>query len=633
MRLRVAAFAATVLCLTLPLVACGGDPGPRADSPPSGSDCNWPMWGQNLARTFSYPCQTDISPTTVKDLDQKWFFNTADVVTATPAVVDGVLYVGDWSGTFYALDAASGTKIWTFKADGARHVYAGQIVSSAAVADVDGRRLVLFADGPVLYALNASDGSLGWKANIGTGGAADFTEIESSPVVADGKVIVGSDVHNHSGQRTGVYSFDVTDGRQIWYYNTDDGQSPSGCVDVWGSASVDTERRAVYFGTGSCDTATVDWRPDSEALVAIDLDQGTKRWAYQPHDRSAADLDFAGAPNLFDVGGRALVGLGNKDGSYYTLARDDGSLVWKTQVTDGGPTGGFIGPTVYARDIIAGGTAIGAAPFLHGLNAADGSIRWQQPKAAATYAASTEANGVLFSGGTDFTFRAIDLKTGAVLWSQPVAGVVAGGAAVVGDDVFSVAGLRQPGTTSAAGTSGVYRFSLSKDTPAANPDTTTDTSTGSDTTPPVSGLALTNGTQPCIGSPCPMDFLKPKPAGATNASATLEITANPFTVTVRASNLGNPNNWVTPGSNAAATGATSFGVYISESDETLRGGMLCILDADGTCTADRFPLLTTYTRVTVLAINGTSSFPTPAEGLARLVATTSFQPPLDPHKS
>jgi len=508
-------------------------------------------------------------------------------------------------------------------------VYAGQIVSSAAVTDVGGRRLVLFADGPVLYALNASDGSVGWKANIGTGGADDYTEIESSPVVADGKVVIGSDVHNHPGQKAGVYAFDVSNGRQIWYYDTDDGQAPSGCVDVWGSASVDTERRAVYFGTGSCDTATIDWRPNSEALVAIDLDHGTKRWAYQPHDRSAADLDFAGTPNLFDVSGRALVGLGNKDGSYYALDRDDGSLVWKTQVTEGGPAGGFIGPTAYAQGIIAGGTAVGAAPFLHGLNAAGGSIRWQQPKAAATYAASTEANGVLFSGGTDFTFRAIDLKTGAVLWSQPVAGVVAGGAAVVGDDVFSVAGLREPGTTSASGTSGVYRFSLSKDSPAA----TTDTSAGPDTTPPpVNGLALSNGAQPCIGSPCSMDFLKPKPAGATNASATLEVSANPFSVTVRTANLGNPNNWVTPGSDAATVGATSFGVYISESDETLRGGLLCVLDATGSCTADTFPFLSTYTRITLLAINGTSAFPTPAEGLARLVATTSFQPPLNPHK-
>ena len=634
MRLRAAAIAATVCCLAMVLAACGGDGGPRADSPPSGGDCNWPMWGQNLARTFSYPCQTDISPTTVSELGQRWFFNTADVVTATPAVVDGVVYVGDWSGTFYAIDAVAGTTIWTFKAPAAKHVYAGQIVSSAAVADVDGRRLVLFADGPVLYALNATDGSLGWKANIGTGGADDFTEIESSPVVADGKVVVGSDVHNHPGQKAGVYAFDVTDGRQVWYYDTDDGQAPSGCVDVWGSASVDTGRRAVYFGTGSCDTATVDWRPDSEALVAIDLDQGTRRWAYQPHDRSAADLDFAGAPNLFDAGGRALVGLGNKDGSYYALDRDDGSLVWKTQVTEGGPTGGFIGPTVYARGIIAGGTAVGGAPF---------APRFERGRRIDPLAA-TESGGDV---------RGIDRSQRCAVqrWHRlhvPRRRLEDRGRALVPARRRGRGrrgcrrGRRRLLGGGPAGTGHDQRRRHERRVPLqpepgrrrGRPRRHDGHRRRSDTTPPpVSGLALTNGPQPCIGSPCPMEFLKPKPAAAPDASATLEITANPFTVTVRASNLGNPDDWVTPGSDAAVAGATSFGVYISESDETLRGGLLCTLDANGSCTADTVPLLTTYSRITLLAVNGTSAFPTPSEGLARLVATTSFQPPLDPHKT
>ena len=46
--------------------------------------CDWPMWGHGLDRTFSYPCRTDLSPSTVGDLERRWFFNTADVVTSTP---------------------------------------------------------------------------------------------------------------------------------------------------------------------------------------------------------------------------------------------------------------------------------------------------------------------------------------------------------------------------------------------------------------------------------------------------------------------------------------------------------------------------------------------------------------------
>ena len=50
-------------------------------------------------------------------------------------------------------------------------------------------------------------------------------------------------------------------------------------------------------------------------------------------------------------------------------------------------TGGFIGPTAVADNIVTGGTAIGGSPFLHGIDATTGEIAWQQPEAAATYGA------------------------------------------------------------------------------------------------------------------------------------------------------------------------------------------------------------------------------------------------------
>ena len=87
------------------------DPQALADGP-----CDWPMWGFDLERHFSYPCSTGISPDTVDGLRRIWFVNTSDVVTASPVVVDGRLYVGDWAGRFYALDAGTGEQIWIFDA-------------------------------------------------------------------------------------------------------------------------------------------------------------------------------------------------------------------------------------------------------------------------------------------------------------------------------------------------------------------------------------------------------------------------------------------------------------------------------------------------------------------------------------
>ncbi|MBI2706563.1 MAG: PQQ-binding-like beta-propeller repeat protein [Actinobacteria bacterium] len=603
----------------------GQDGGPGATQP--ARPCDWPMWGVDPSRTFAYPCPTNLSTTTVKDLTERWFFNTYDVVTATPAVVDGTLYVGDWSGKFYALDAATGAQRWMVQADVHPQVYAGQIVSSASVNDVGGIRTVFFGSGQTMYALRADNGEVRWKRRIGSGGPDDFTEIESSPVVVEGKVIFGFDVHNQVGQRAGVYALDAATGDDVWYFDPDQGNPPSGCVDVWGSPSVDLTRRSVFFGTGSCDPGIQYWTPYTEAIVAIDLGSGQPKWKYQPHDPSTDDLDYAGAPNLFEADNRALVGLGNKDGSYYALDRDTGQLVWKTAASGPSATGGFIGPTAYSQGIIAGGTAFGPGPYLHGISAKDGKILWQEKSAQPSYAASAIANGVLFVGASDFTFRALDLQSGSVLWSQEVKGVVAGGAAIVGDDVFAVAGIREPGLDKRSETSGVYRFGLRRPGEA-----TTTTGSTSTTAPSVGNLRLTNppGSQPCIGSPCPVPFnLKPPPAGLT-PSGTMEVTPDPFSVTARFSGLGSPQQWV-DGGPAAAEGATVFGLFASESDDNPVGGLLCILGADESCAATTLPRLATYNRITLLALKDANSPPKGvADGVPRLITTMSFEPPLTP---
>ncbi|MGH9111155.1 MAG: PQQ-binding-like beta-propeller repeat protein, partial [Acidimicrobiales bacterium] len=211
--------AAGMLALGLGLPACAGDDDP-ADAGAI-DRCDWPMWGHGPTRTFSYPCDTAISPGTVGDLEQVWFFNAEDTVTATPAVVDGVAYVGDWSGNFYALDMGSGEPRWTFEAPIHPRVYAGQIVSSAAVADAGGTRTVYFGAGKTLYALRADDGSLRWKHQLGrSGDDGDPREIESSPVVADGLVIFGSDVHNGvvfiGGTDFTLRALDLRSGEVLW---------------------------------------------------------------------------------------------------------------------------------------------------------------------------------------------------------------------------------------------------------------------------------------------------------------------------------------------------------------------------------------------------------------------------------
>jgi outer membrane protein assembly factor BamB len=603
-------------------------------------DCAWPMFGRTPARTFAYPatCATDLSPATAGRLQQKWFRRTSDVVTATPAIADDTAYVGDWSGNFFALALLDGSVRWQYQAPAHGNVYAGQIVSSAAVADAGGERRVFFASGKTLYALDAAHGKLRWKYELNPGqGADDPTEFESSPVVAGGMVIIGYDGHDDAHTRAGIVAVDAASGARTWNFDSDQGAPPSGCGGVWSSPAVDLDRGLVFSGSANCVSAPTGWNKYSEAIFALDLHNGVPKWSFQPRGPSNNDFDFAGAPNLFEANGRALVGLGGKDGVYYALDRVTGSLVWKRQAaapkqsSRNFSAGVFIGATAVADGLVTGGTAVGApCPCLHGIDAASGAIRWQQREAAPTYAASAVANGVVFSGSTtDFTLRAVDLHTGEVLWSQELAGGIAGGVAVTGSTIVAVAGIREPNVAAAGTNAGVYAFTV------GSAATATSTVAAGDTLPPTPVAPPPTTPDPnapetprCIGKPCTLDFsLKTPPPGSTPA-LTVHLRTQPFRIEVRGDGLGRPDAWLRPGSTAAKKGAVTYGIFAS--DDSLKGALLCVLDAAFDCVNEKMPtgLTSRYNRISALAIANTPKLPSAAEGFDRLVTTVSLDPPV-----
>src|ERR1700676_3206512 len=105
------------LIISLPVLA--QQPNVDDHSPPDGwsawppihdvdnDEGDWPMYGRNLRHTFSNP-KSRINPKNASSLKLAWSFKTGDVVSASPTVVNGVVYVGSWDGYFYALDADTG---------------------------------------------------------------------------------------------------------------------------------------------------------------------------------------------------------------------------------------------------------------------------------------------------------------------------------------------------------------------------------------------------------------------------------------------------------------------------------------------------------------------------------------------
>src|SRR5215469_16203729 len=60
----------------------------------------------------------------------KWTFKTEGPIISSPAVADGVVFVGSTDGNLYAVDEDSGKQKWKFKTLASR-----QVTSSPAVAD------------------------------------------------------------------------------------------------------------------------------------------------------------------------------------------------------------------------------------------------------------------------------------------------------------------------------------------------------------------------------------------------------------------------------------------------------------------------------------------------------------------
>ena len=449
--------------LGAPAVGRAAEPSSSTAAATSDRRCpDWGAYGRVAARTFDADCPSAISPRTVATLAPLWTFKTDRVVTASPAVVDGQVFIGDWSGTMYALDADTGVEQWRAGTAPAPGAPFGPIVSSAAVADVGARRLVVVGVGPRLYAFDARDGRVVWDTYLGSAArpadhpADEQTEIESSPLVHDGVVYVGMDVHNRTveanyGVRGGVLALDAATGRVLrrfdpeYDFRAPDGRRLSGCSSVWSSPTLDVDSGLLYFATGNCphDLPTgATWGRHVEAVTAIRASDFSVVWSYQPEPLNRDDTDFGATPNLFtDSAGRKILGVGKKNAVYYALDPATGRLLWQRKVTEPGnvdqdfAVGGFIGSSATGRGGVFGGTALGSPPYFHALDARTGTLRWQGV-AGPSYAASAHVNGVVLSGALDNELKAWDAVTGDLLWAAPLAGPISSGPAVTGDRVY-----------------------------------------------------------------------------------------------------------------------------------------------------------------------------------------------------
>jgi parallel beta-helix repeat protein len=153
-----------------------------------------------------------------------WNYSTGpnNLVFSSPAVVNGVVYFGSDDRQVYALNAVTGEKIWS---------YPTGALTESSPSVVDGV-VYIGANNNNLYALNANSGAKIWSFSASNC-------ITSSPAVLDGVVYVGSFDNN-------VYAVNASNGFQLWSYTTGGSVSSSPAVAKGGQVYIGSDDGHLY---------------------------------------------------------------------------------------------------------------------------------------------------------------------------------------------------------------------------------------------------------------------------------------------------------------------------------------------------------------------------------------------------
>ena len=211
---------------------------------------------------------------------KEWIFDIGDKVWSTPAIEDDTLFIGSFDNKLYAVDTARGNKIWEFEVGGA--IVATPLVDNGIVYFGSFDRH--------LYAVNTGSGQQIWKFP-----ADDEAEdlpgnwFWSTPVIDDNIIYAGS----LDGK---VYVLDAATGRAVSgfsYYDLGSAISSSPVI-AEGSVIVATDEGIVYALSDNkqrqladleekirsplvASQGTVYVHTASDSLYAIDIETGAVR--------------------------------------------------------------------------------------------------------------------------------------------------------------------------------------------------------------------------------------------------------------------------------------------------------------------------------------------------------------------
>ena len=446
---------------------------------------NWGL-GRNNRR---HATGVGIDRANVDKLELLWSIALPTVTTmrSQPVIAGDTVFVGSQETHLLALDRATGCVRWAFPADAP--------IRTALTLDKtpDGVSTLFFADElGMVYAVDAATGRQRWRERVKW---FPTSVISGSIAYHDGRLFVpvssfevaaaGVPTHECCRSHGGIAALDAQTGKATWRFdstaqaakttlNRDGVQmwGPSGAV-VWNTPVVDAKRGLLYFGTGQNSSSPAT--ETSDAIIALDLKTGERRWVFQALANDAwnaacltggascpaekgPDFDFGASVILLERAEGDLLLAGQKSGDVYALDPDKrGAMVWNRRIGQGSTNGGVhhgmatdgkqvIVPIADPERAIPGYVP---RPGVYALAVGDGRMLWSHPVErgcaidpadapkvglaemqsgksdrspwpACTYyygqsAAAVLANDVVYAGALDGKLRLLDAASGKLL--------------------------------------------------------------------------------------------------------------------------------------------------------------------------------------------------------------------------
>jgi quinohemoprotein ethanol dehydrogenase len=327
----------------------------KAESQPG----NWLTYGRTYSEQRFSPLK-QIDDHNAARLGLAWYFDldTHRGQEATPIVVDGVMYfTSAWSKVF-ALNAATGARLWSYDPKVPRQWGANACcdVVNRGVAVWQGKVYVGTLDGR-LIALDAATGKPVWE-QLTIDPQWRYT-ITGAPRIVKGKVMIGNGGAEF-GVRGYVSAYDAQTGKLAWRFYTVPGDPSKpfeqpilaqaaktwtgewwkigGGGTVWDAIVYDPELDLLYIGVGNGGPWNEKYRSPKGgenlftcSVVALKPDTGEYVWHYQ--ENAADDWDYDSAEQMIladisiDGAQRKVLLHAPKNGFFYVIDRQNGALI------------------------------------------------------------------------------------------------------------------------------------------------------------------------------------------------------------------------------------------------------------------------------------------------------------------